>query len=71
MKLRDMILRAKKIVDANPAALDYPVYVLDCRSGAMDTDASLHEAIVDKSDTQMSDLGCEDIGKPYICVSIG
>jgi hypothetical protein len=71
MKLRELISTLAETLKKHPEFIDLPVYVVDCRSGVMDTDVSIFDSVITSCDLNTTDLQLTDIGTPYVCISVG
>lgn len=66
--LRKMLLDAKKIVEKNPDALDYPVFGHDTSSGVIYHDLDIDERELQKCDIDMGCFDDDDVGRKHIAI---
>lgn len=71
MKLIQLLQKIKATTDKNPDLLDCPVYVLDTRSGVLETSVSIGDAQLTELDIECSDLSPADEGKRYVAIYLG
>ena len=71
MTVNELLKRLTGLVEKDSSVGDLPIYVVDCRSGAMETDCSVFVDTVRESDLDMSDLDSDDVGTDYLSINIG